>query len=162
MPTTHRALSLHDVAVPEAPRSVRLSTALWLTAVGAGIAESVLGATEAATSGSVGWPALAAQIAFRTIVYGGLLVVIAKYFRHGRNWSRIALTGLLGVVGLATLVEGPIGWLAGDGKFSELDLDAGFVAFAVIRSVHILSIIAGLVLMYRPDANRWFRPARHA
>jgi hypothetical protein len=32
----------------------------------------------------------------------------------------------------------------------------------VIRSVHILSVIAGLVLMYRPDANRWFRPARHA
>jgi hypothetical protein len=40
MATTHHSLSVHDVAGPEAPRSVRLSTALWLTAVGAGIAES--------------------------------------------------------------------------------------------------------------------------
>ena len=156
MITKERALSFHDAVRPEAPVSVRASTAAWFLAVGAGVAESVLGVSGAIADGS-SWPGLVAQIALRTIVYGGLFVLIDTYFRRGRGWSRTLLAVLLGIAGMATLVVGPIQWLASDETFSRLDVDAGFVAFAVIRTVHVMAVIAGVVLMYRPEANRWFR-----
>jgi hypothetical protein len=155
MATTERNLSIHDVIRPEPPSSVRAATAAWFLAIGAGIAESILGVIGAVGDG-VPVLGLVAQILFRAIVYGGLLVVIDRYFRHGRRWSRPLLTVLLGVVGMATLVVGPISWLVTKGDFGSVDISAGFVAFAVIRTVHVLAVIAGVVLMYQPESNRWF------
>lgn len=154
MQTTQRHLSIHDTVGSETPVPVRAATAAWFLAVGAGIAESVLGAL---TADDLSTAALIAQIAFRAILYGGLFVVIDRYFRHGHNWSRHLLAVLLGVIGMATLVVGPISWLAGNGDFADIDVTAGFVAFTVIRSVHIAAVITGVVLMYQPDANRWFQ-----
>jgi hypothetical protein len=156
MATTQRNLSIHDIARSEPPVPVRAATGAWFLAVGAGVAESVLGVIDAISDRSMPWPAIVAQVALRVIVYGGLFVVIDKFFRLGRNWSRRLLAVLLGVVGLATLVAGPIGWLLTDGDFGAIDVSADFVAFAVIRSIHVMAVITGVVLMYQPEANRWF------
>ncbi|MEV6414838.1 hypothetical protein [Kribbella sp. NPDC051718] len=156
MATTQRDLTIHDTVRLEPPVRVRAATAAWFLAVGAGVAESVLGVI-GAFDGSMAWPALVAQIAFRAIVYGGLFVVIDRYFRLGRNWSRQLLAVLLGVIGLATLVIRPIQWLLTNGDFGAIDVSAELVAFAVIRSVHVMAVITGVVLMYQPEANRWFK-----
>jgi hypothetical protein len=159
--TKHRDLTIHDVARPQPPLAVRGATTLWLAAVGAGVAESVLGVVGAIADGSpvVG---LLVQIAFRVIVYGGLFVVIDRYFRHGVGWSRWLLTVLLGTVGIATLVVGPIGWFLRDGDFGTLDLSGSFIAFGAIRLVHITAVVTAILLSFQPDANRWFsgRPVR--
>jgi len=159
MATIERNLTIHDVVVPEAPVPVRAATAAWFLAIGAGVAESVLGVIVALSSDSTPVAGVVAQVALRTIVYGGLFVVIDRYFRRGRGWSRPLLAVLLGVIGMATLIASPISWLANDRDFHALDVDAGFVVFAVLRTIHVLAVIAGVVLMYRPEANRWFRAA---
>ncbi|GAA0924979.1 hypothetical protein GCM10009554_04210 [Kribbella koreensis] len=156
MATTQRDLTIHDTVRMEPPVPVRAATAAWFLAVGAGVAESVLGVI-GALAGSMAWPALVAQIAFRAIVYGGVFVVIDRYFRLGRNWSRHLLAVLLGVIGMATLIVGPIHWLVSNGDFDAIDVSADFVAFAMIRSIHVMAVITGVVLMYQPDANRWFK-----
>ncbi|GAA3565296.1 hypothetical protein [Kribbella ginsengisoli] len=156
MATTQRDLTIHDTVRMEPPVPVRAATAAWFLAVGAGVAESVLGVI-GALDGSMAWPALVAQIAFRAIVYGGVFVVIDRYFRLGRNWSRHLLAVLLGVIGMATLIVGPIHWLVSNGDFDAIDVSADFVAFAMIRSIHVMAVITGVVLMYQPDANRWFK-----
>jgi hypothetical protein len=159
--TKHRDLTIHDVARPQPPLAVRGATTLWLAAVGAGVAESVLGVVGAIADGSpvVG---LLVQIAFRVIVYGGLFVVIDRYFRHGVGWSRWLLTVLLGTVGIATLVVGPISWFLRDGDFGALDWSGSFIAFGAIRLVHITAVVTAILLSFQPDANRWFsrRPVR--
>ncbi|GAA1151958.1 hypothetical protein GCM10009630_57800 [Kribbella jejuensis] len=154
--TKHRNLTIHDVARPAPPLAVRGATTLWLAAVGAGVAESVLGVLGAIADGT---PVLGlmVQIAFRAIVYGGLFVVIDRYFRPGVRWSRWLLTGLLGTVGIASLVAGPIGWLLHNGDFGAIHWSASFVAFAVIRCIHVSAVIGAIALSFQPDANRWFR-----
>ncbi|WP_329002015.1 hypothetical protein OHA18_03070 [Kribbella sp. NBC_00709] len=161
MKTKHRDLTIHDVVRPEPPLAVRGATTLWFTAVGAGVAESVLGAIGAIADG-IPIIGLILQIAFRAIVYGGLFVVIDRYFRPGVGWARWLLAGLLGTVGIATLVAGPIGWLLHNGDFGTLDWSPSFVAFAAIRCVHITAVITAILLSFQPDSNRWFsrRPVR--
>ncbi|MFF0342471.1 hypothetical protein [Kribbella sp. NPDC004875] len=159
--TKHRELTIHDVARPQPPLAVRGATTLWFTAVGAGVAESVLGVLGALGDGPsvVG---LLVQLAFRAIVYGGLFVVIDRYFRPGVRWSRWLLTGLLGTVGIASLLIGPIGWLWHNGDFGTLDWSASFIAFAAIRCAHVTAVVSAIALSFHPDANRWFsrRPVR--
>jgi hypothetical protein len=154
MATTHRDLSIHVVVPSEPPVVVRAATAAWFLAVGAGVAESVLGVIGAIGDG-VPVLALVAQVVLRAVVYGGLFVVIDRYFRRGARWSRWLLAVGLGVVGMATLVTSPIGWLIGGS--GAVDVTPSFVAFTAIRSVHVIAVIAGVVLMFRPEANRWFR-----
>jgi hypothetical protein len=137
------------------PLAVRAATAAWLLAVGSGVAETVVGVI-----GAIGDDApvvgIAAQIAFRAVVYGSLFVIIDRYFRHGVPWSRWLLAGLLGIVGLATLVIGPVQWLITNGDFTTLHPDATFATLAAIRTVHILAVLTAVPLMFTSDANRWF------
>ena len=135
------------------PSSVRSATFLWILAVATGIAESVAGVIDAAGNTSTG--PLLLQIAFRTVVYGGLLVVIVQYFRRGVAWSRYLLAGLLGTVGIASLVIGPIGWLSDHG-LGEIDWSAHFALIAGLRVVHIIAVVAALVLSFTPETRRWF------
>ncbi len=87
---------------------------LWLLAVGAGVAETMV-QVAVALGDDVSTSALVAQIAVRTVIYGALFVVIDRYFRRGVRWSRYLLAGLLGTVGVASLVSEPIGWLLDNG-----------------------------------------------
>jgi hypothetical protein len=73
--------------------------------------------------------------------------------------ARITLAVLLGVVGTATLVIDPISWLAGgnslDDVFTEADLL--FIFVSPIRVVHLAAVIAALVFIFLPAADRYFR-----
>lgn len=148
--------SMATIAPPSAPLTARWATLLWLLAVGAGVAESALGAVEAIRD-DISLPALAAQLAVRIIVYGGLFVIVDRYFRHGVRWSRYLLAGLLGTVGLASLVYEPITWLAGN-DLSSLDWSVLFVTSAVLRAVHLSALLAALIFTFHRETNRWFRP----
>jgi hypothetical protein len=128
---------------------------MWLLAVGAGVAESVVGAIVAIGDG-ISMPALAAQLAVRTLVYGALFVIIDRYFRHGVRWSRYLLAGLLGTVGLASLIYEPIAWLA-DNNLTAVNWSASFFVSATLRTIHLSALLAALVVSFRPDTNRWFR-----
>jgi hypothetical protein len=143
------------IARPEAPLTARWATSMWLLAVGAGVAETVFGVAGAIHDG-ISMHALVAQIAVRTLVYGALFVVIDKFFRHGVRWSRYLLAGLLGTVGLASLLIGPIEWLVTNGDLTTVDWSAGFLATAIARTIHISAVLAALFLSFQPDTNRWF------
>src|SRR5689334_1420066 len=143
------------LAPSPAPLTARWATSLWLLAVGAGVAESAVGVIGAVGDG-VAMPAIAAQLAIRTLVYGGLFVVIDRYFRYGVPWSRYLLAGLLGTVGIASLVAGPIDWLL-DHSLGSIDWTARFLLTAVLRGLHVTAVVSALVLSFRTDTNHWFR-----
>ncbi|MFI7065627.1 hypothetical protein ACIBL3_31845 [Kribbella sp. NPDC050124] len=140
------------ITAVEAPLTARWATLMWLLAIGAGVAESIVGATQADAS----LPALAAQLSVRALVYGALFVTIDRYFRHGVPWSRYLLAGLLGTVGLASLIYEPITWLA-DHHLADLNWSPMFVLSAGLRAVHLSALAAALALTFHPDTNRWFR-----
>jgi hypothetical protein len=128
---------------------------MWFLAVGAGVAETVVSAVVAVGDG-ISMPALAAQLAVRTLVYGGLFVTIDRYFRRGVPWSRYLLAGLLGTVGLASLIYEPVSWLTQHDLMS-VTWSAEFVLSATLRTIHLSALLAALVLSFHPDTNRWFR-----
>jgi hypothetical protein len=128
---------------------------MWFLAVGAGVAETVVSAVVAVGDG-ISMSALAAQLAVRTLVYGGLFVTIDRYFRRGVPWSRYLLAGLLGTVGLASLIYEPVSWLT-QHDLTSLTWSAEFVLSATLRTIHLSALLAALVLSFHPDTNRWFR-----
>ncbi|GAB3834501.1 hypothetical protein [Kribbella italica] len=144
-----------ETRVAPSPLTARAATGAWLLAVGAGVAESVLGLTLAIHDGA-SVLGLVAQVALRTILYGGLFVVIDGYFRHGVAWSRWVLAGLLGTIGTASLLIGPITWLTGH-SLGDLSLTPVLFLEAALRTVHVLAVIAALGLTFHPDTNQWFR-----
>ena len=123
---------------------------MWLLAVAAGVVETAIGVTSA----DAPMHTLVTQIAVRTLVYGALFVVIDRFFRHGIPWSRYLLAGLLGTVGLASLVIAPIQWLLDP---TPINWSAAFLAQAATRTLHISAVLAALFLTFQPDTNRWFR-----
>lgn len=144
------------ITAPEAPLTARGATLMWLLAVGAGVAESVVGVAGAIADG-VSPSALVMQIAVRTMIYGALFVVIDRFFRRGVPWSRYLLAGLLGTVGIASLVYGPVTWLVDGGDFTTLQWSVEFLATVAVRSVHITAVVTALALTFHPDTTRWFR-----
>jgi hypothetical protein len=144
-------------AVRTPPLTARAATGAWFLAVGAGVAESILGLTLAIHDGA---PALGlvAQVAWRTILYGGLFGVIDRYFRHGVAWSRWVLAGLLGTIGMASLLIGPISWLT-DHSLGDLSPTALFAVEAALRTAHVLAVVTALSLTFHRDTAKWFRRA---
>jgi hypothetical protein len=104
----------------------------------------------------VSMSSLAGQIAVRAVIYGALFVVIDRYFRRGVRWSRYLLAGLLGTVGVASLVTEPIGWLIGNGNWSTIDWSTTLLAIVVIRAIHLTAVLTALVLTLHPDTRQWF------
>jgi hypothetical protein len=141
-----------------APKDVRASFVLWLTAVGAGVAETVIRVVFTLT----GDPE-SSGLLLRVIVYA-VAVYVAWQMRRGKGWARITLAVLLGGIGTLSLVVDPISWLAGghslDAFFAQANLL--FVSIAPIRAVHLAAVIAAFVLMFRPVSNDYFRAARSA
>jgi hypothetical protein len=139
----------------EAPLTARSATNWWLLAVGAGVVETVV-QVGVALGSDVSTSAIAGQIAVRAIIYGALFVVIDRYFRRGVRWARVLLAGVLGTVGVVSLVTEPIGWLVDNGDFSTIDWSAGFLVIAALRAVHLTAVISALVLTFHRDTTRWF------
>ncbi|SRR6266508_3406715 len=136
------------------PRAVRLAVWGWVAAVGSGVIESVLAVTDALSTGSVSHAAIAANVALRAVVYGAVLAITAQLW-NGRGWARIVLAVLLGGLGTLSLVIGPIQWLAGSRP--DLDVDAMFVAFAFVRTLHLAAVWYAMAQMFRPTATTYLR-----
>ena len=134
------------------PQSVRWSARSWLIAVAAGALEAVIHALT-----SEGYNA-AVELRVRAVVYVLVMVVVVQLLR-GRAWARIALTVMLGGLGLFSLLAEPLSWLMSGGSPGAFvaAADVPTVVVGVIRAVHVVAVIVGLVLMYRPAANSYFR-----
>jgi hypothetical protein len=153
---------------PGVPNEVQTSFLLWLTAVAAGVLETIIRIIDAllvgSASGSGGETDVTGVISgvvIRVIVYT-LVVYIITRMRLGKRWARLTLAVLLGVIGTLSLVIDPISWLAGGNSLSEVFTQANllFVLIAPIRSVHLAAVIAALVFMFLPAANTYFRTSR--
>lgn len=134
------------------PRSVRWSVWCWLAAVACGVLEALLNAVANPEYD------VAVQLSIRAVVYVLVTLLIVR-LRKGERWVRLALTVLLGVVGMASLLAEPISWLIGGGVPATFlaAADGPTLAVVALRAIHVVAVVGGLVLMYRPSANRFFR-----
>jgi hypothetical protein len=148
--------SMPTIARAEAPLTARWATLGWLLAVGAGVAETGVHLA-VALGDNVALSSLAGQVAVRAVIYGALFVVIDRYFRRGVPWSRYLLTGVLGTVGVASLVVEPISWFVENGDFTTIAWSPGLVLITLIRCVHLTAVITALILSVHPETTRWFR-----
>lgn len=140
--------------LPGVPREVQASFLLWLTAVAAGVIETVIRVVYSFSGGPE-----SSGLLTRPIVYAVAVYIIAQ-MRLGKRWARVTLAVLLGVIGTFSLVVDPISWLAGNplGEvFAQADLL--FVLISPIRAVHLAAVVAALVLMFLPASNEYFRRA---
>lgn len=81
-----------------------------------------------------------------TVVYIGLVLLIAKFVRDGRNWARWLF------VFVALLVAGDVLRVAG--FFTGENL-----LFRALSGLTGLAAVAAIVLLFSPTANAYFRPA---
>lgn len=138
---------------PAPPPAVMLSVGLWLAAILAGFAETLVRlAGDAPPSGS--------EIAGRAGIYLALAVLVLA-LRTGRNAIRWVVVGLLGVIGTLSLVVEPVtAMLAGASPAGFLATASGVeLAAAGLRVVHLLAVFAALALLFHPAARAFFRPA---
>ena len=148
------------------PKEVQASFVLWLTAVAAGVLETIIRIIDTllllgSASGSGGETDVTGVIygvVIRVIVYT-LVVYIITRMRLGKRWARLTLAVLLGGIGTLSLVIDPISWLAGGNSLSEVFTEADLLFFLIapIRTSHLAAVIAALVLMFLPAANDYFR-----
>lgn len=146
-------------AVTERPREVRAATLVWVGAVAAGAAEAGV-FTYGLIAEGVPWIDLLPGLGTRALVYVVVLTVVALLHR-GHRWARWALALGPGIVGTFSLVVEPLEWLlAGGATDGPPALTGAFAAIVVLRGVHLAAVAAGLVLMFRPKTNAYFRARR--
>jgi hypothetical protein len=160
--TASGAAAVKPGPLPGVPKEVQASFLLWLTAVAAGVVETIIRVIYSLSAGlgAGGGEALVTGVVIRTIVYIMLVYVIAQ-MRLGKRWARLSLTILLGGFGTLSLVIDPISWLAEGNSLGEVfkAADLLFVFVAPIRAVHLAAVLAALVFMFLPAANTYFRSA---
>ncbi|MFE2322320.1 hypothetical protein ACFXD5_00055 [Streptomyces sp. NPDC059385] len=151
-PTRHRLTS-----TPPAP--IRTAYALWLTAVAAGAFETVLAIGRMVADGTASAGEIGVGLAVRLSVFTAA-VLIARRMRDGARWARITLALGLGVLGTASMVAQPLGYLADGGSISAALSQAGALdwVFGASRAVHVAAVLTAVALMFRPAANAYFRP----
>jgi hypothetical protein len=146
------------------PKEVQVSFLLWLTAVAAGVLETIIHVIYSLSVGpSNGGEADVTGVAIRVIVYTVVVYIIAQ-MRLGKRWARLTLAVLLGGIGTLSLVIDPISWLAGGNSLIEVfqEADLLFFLIAPIRAVHLVMVVTALVFMFLPSANTYFRRASSA
>jgi hypothetical protein len=144
---------------PGVPREVKASFLLWLTAVAAGVVETIVRVIDSLTVGlSSGGEVGVTGVAIRVIVYIVALYIIAQ-MRLGKRWARLTLAVLLGGIGTLSLVIDPISWLAEGNSLREVFTEANLLFFIIapIRVVHLAAVVTALVFMFLPSANTYFR-----
>jgi hypothetical protein len=149
---------------PGVPMEVQASFLLWITAVAAGVVETIVRVIDSSTVGpSSGGEVDVTGVAIRVIVYIVALYIIAQ-MRLGKRWARLTLAVLLGGIGTLSLVVDPISWLAGGNSLGEVFTQADLLFFIIapIRAVHLAAVVTALVLMFLPAANNYFRRASSA
>jgi hypothetical protein len=150
------------------PKEVQASFLLWLTAVAAGVLETIIRVIDAL---AMGWASgsggetdvtgVISGVVIRVIIYT-LVVYIITRMRLGKRWARLTLAVLLGGIGTLSLVIDPISWLAGGNSLSEVFTEANLLFFLIapIRTVHLVAVVSALALMFLPAANTYFRSSR--
>jgi hypothetical protein len=144
---------------PDVPREVQASFLLWLTAVAAGVVETIIRVIYSFSVGSgSGGKADVIGVAIRVIVYAVAVYIVTR-MRLGKRWARITLAVLLGGIGTLSLVIDPISWLAAGNSLGEVftQADLLFILIAPIRAVHLAAVLAALAFMFLPAANNYFR-----
>ena len=153
---------------PGVPKVVQASFLLWLTAVGAGVLETLIRIIDAlamgwasGSGGEMDVTGVISGVVIRVIVYT-LVVYIITRMRLGKRWARLSLAVLLGGIGTLSLIIDPISWLAAGNSLSDVFTEADLLFFLVapIRCVHLAAVIGALVLMFLPAANTYFRGSR--
>jgi hypothetical protein len=149
-------MSILPPLAPPVPRPLRAAVVVWLAAVGAGVAETLV---HLASSAAPGPGALVVRAAIYAVV-----VALVLSLRTGRDLVRWSLALLLGVVGTLSLVVEPATWLAAGGSPVEYLAGAGAADLAIValRLGHLACVAVALVLMFRPAANAFFRPRETA
>lgn len=139
------------------PPALRAACLLWLVAIGAGVVESVIGASGVIAEEGFG-AGLVANIALRAVVYGGATLLVLRLYR-GRGWARAALAVLLGCIGLATLVVPLVGWFAADGDVGAALAAAGGadLFYYAVRGLHIAAVLGAMVAMFLPSSGTHLR-----
>jgi hypothetical protein len=162
-PASHNLPSTSDPAplvsaVPPPPFPVRVAFALWLVAVAAGAFETLLVVGRMVADGSGSGAEIVMGVTVRLCIFTAA-VITAVYMRRGRGWARIALALGLGVVGMASLVAGPIGRLLQGESVGTLlsQSNASDLLFGVSRALHVIAVLAALVCMFLPASNAYFR-----
>ena len=150
------------------PKEVQKSFLLWLTAVAAGVLETIIRvidwfSTDAGSGGETHVLGMISGVVVRMTIYVVVVYIIAQ-MRLGKRWARITLAVLLGVIGTLSLVIDPISWLAAGNSLREVftQADLLFVLVTPIRVVHLAAVIAALAFMFLPAANNYFRSASSA
>jgi hypothetical protein len=145
---------------PGVPKDVQTSFLLWLAAVAAGVFETFLAMIRALSEDSGRDPGLLVGVGIRLANFAAVVYVAAR-MRLGKNWARFVLAFLLGGGGTLSIIIGPISWLAAGYSVGDLLAGAGLtsILFASSRVVHLASVFAALVFMFRPAANRYYRAA---
>ncbi len=135
------------------PGVVQASFLLWLTAVGAGVVETLIRIIYSSAGGPE-----SSGLLIRAVVYVVAVYVIAQ-MRLGKRWARITLAVLLGGIGTLSLVIDPISWLAGGNSLRDVFAQADILFFLVapIRAIHLAAVVTAFVLMFLPASNRYFR-----
>src|SRR5215218_454790 len=77
--------------LPGVPREVQASFLLWLTAVAAGVVETIIRVIDSLSVGSGSGEADVTGLVIRVIVYTVAVYIIAQ-MRLGKRWARLALT----------------------------------------------------------------------
>lgn len=143
---------------PLPPAAVRGAFALWVTAVAAGVFETLLAVGRMAADGTGSAAEIGTGLAIRVPVFACALLA-ARQMRLGRRWARIALTIGLGVLGTASMVVQPIrAWAQGRSPAVALQ-EAGVMdlAFGASRVLHVAAVLTAVTLMFLPAANAHFR-----
>jgi hypothetical protein len=150
-------------AAADRPRSLRIAGTCWYLAIAAGAFETVLAAGHAVAEDDLSLPAVLAQVVFRVMVFA-LAAWLTRELLRGRSSARTALTVLLSVVGLLSLLIGPVEWLAEGHRPTEAFRGTGGydLTFAASRLLHVLAVLSATVAMYRPTASRYLGRGRAA
>jgi hypothetical protein len=140
------------------PRSITRSFYLWMGAILAAVVE--LGVSLAIMPGD----AIAAveerlaEISVRVMAYA-VLLALALAMRGGSNLARHFLALAFGLFGTISLVIEPGSWLlrGGDVYAFLAEADGPMWVMILSRIAHIICVVAGTALMYRPADRSYFR-----
>jgi hypothetical protein len=156
----HPRATLHRALASTAPESVRWASRVLLLAIAAGVFETAL-VIYGAVTGEGSSDGVVPGVTARLVIFAVMTWVIAR-MTHGRPWARWVLTVALGLLGTASLLIGPVEWLAADHALSDAfrGLAVRNWLFGISRTVHVLAVWTGVVLMFVPSANRYFARPR--
>jgi hypothetical protein len=143
-------MSSGNLVLKSVPAPVQGAFLAWLGAIAAGVVET------AVWVGTESWSF--AEVALRAAIYCAAVCVFVL-MRAGRNWARLVLTVMLGVIGTLSLVIEPVAWLVDGNSLGDAiaRADGTDWAIALSRGAHLAAVVVAVVLMYVPAANRYFR-----